>query len=378
MKIIQVTERYPPAVGGVETHVFRLSQELRKLGVEVKILTTDLYSAAPLVRLEPGAKSEDERFVTRLKGYQALPFLPQGLGIVAPGMLGHLRDALLVHVHGYGRFPTYLARFCQARGLPVVATTHSDAGRPSMRKTAFDAIVPAASIKSAKKIIAISNHEKAVLIRRGISEDKIRVIPNGIDLDEIIPGAAKKSVKTLMYAGRIDIDQKGLDIFLKAFAKLAKTHHDIKLVFTGPDWNNSTKLLEQLATKLGIRDKVHFNGFLKRSEYLESLISANVFILPSRFEPFGIVLLEAMATGVPVVASNTGAVPEILEGGKLGLIFENGNADSLANQIENVFANEEDARKRAADARQSLNRYSWPKIAQETLHVYMEVLAKSQ
>lgn len=380
MKTIQVTERYPPAVGGVETHVFHLSQELRKLGVDVRVLTTDLYSTTPLVRLEPGAKSEDEAFVTRLRGYQTIPFLPQGLGIIAPGMLGHLRDASLVHVHGYGHFPTYLARFCNARGLPVIATTHSDAGRPSVRKTAFDAIVPQATIKAAKKIIAISNHEKQVLLRRGILQDRIVVIPNGIDLDEITPGpfTVKKSGKILMFAGRIDIDQKGLDILLEAFAKVAKTHPEIKLVFTGPDWNNSIKLLEELAAKLGVKDKVQFNGFLKRSDYLESLRSSDIFILPSRFEPFGIVLLEAMAAGVPVIASNAGAVPEILEEGKLGLIFENGNIDSLAAKVENVLANEKDAQKRANEARESLSRYSWQKIAEETLQVYMEVLAKSQ
>lgn len=374
MKVLQVTERYPPAIGGVETHVFRLSQELRKLGVEVRVLTTDLYSTSPLVRFDQ--KSDDEEFVTRIKGYRALP-LPQGLGVVAPGMLGQIRETSIVHVHSYGHFPTYLARYCQAARLPVVATTHSDAGRPSIKKSLFDSIIPLASIKSAQRIIAISNHESEVLIKRGIPPDRIVVIPNGIDADEfaIISPSGKSKSKILMYAGRIDIDQKGLDLLIEAFARLLKDYPDLELVLTGPDWNGSTGILSQLAMKLGISEKVHFTGFLKRPEYVERLKSAGIFILPSRFEPFGIVLLEAMAAGVPVVAANTGAVPEILEGGKLGLIFQPGNVDSLTNQLRNILSNESAAKDRAEEARRSLHRYSWQKIAQDTLHTYEEVLS---
>jgi glycosyltransferase involved in cell wall biosynthesis len=373
LKVIQVTERFPPAVGGVETHVYHLSQELRKLGVDVRVLTTDLYSTTPLTRLE---NSKDEQYVTRFKGYQTLP-LPEGLGIVAPGMLGHLRDASLVHIHGYGHFPTYLAQYCsKVMRLPVVATTHSDAGRPSIRKRAFDAIVPRLSIRSANKIIAISNHERQVLIHRGIPSERIVVIPNGIDLNEISTAPAHKNPgRTLLYAGRIDIDHKGLDILVEAFARLSKNHPDLQLVLTGPDWNNSIQKLEKLSTKLGVR--VHFTGFLKRSDYIETLKSADIFILPSRFEPFGIVLLEAMAAGVPIVAANTGAIPELLEKGRLGLLFKSGNVDSLTKQIENGLSNEAEAKDRAVRARLPLERYSWQKIAQDTLQTYKEVLAKN-
>ena len=381
MKVIQVTERYPPAVGGVETHVMRLSQELSKLGIEVEVLTTDLYSTVPLVRIQRVTSTPYEESVTRVRGYPLLP-LPQGLGIVSPSMLRHLRDATIVHAHGYGHFPTYLTRFCGISNLPVVATTHSDAGRPSIRKTMFDIIVPRLSIRFAQKIIAISNHEKQVLIRRGVSSDRIVVIPNGIDVEEIDSKNPKSrkhdNRRTLMYSGRIDVEQKGLDILIEAFARLISVNPEIELVLMGPDWNDSTRRLRQLASKLGIDEKVHFMGYLERKDYLKNLRSADIFVLPSRFEPFGIVLLEAIASSVPIVASNAGGIPEILGEGKFGLLFNAGDVDSLVSQLQEALSNEDEAAKRAEAAKGSLNKYAWSRIAEATLRVYTEVLSKQK
>jgi len=378
MKVIQVTERYPPAVGGVETHVLRLSQELRKLGIEVEILTTDLYSTVPIVRFQRTSTQEDT-FVTRVAGFSFLP-IPQGLGIVSPTMLRHLKGASIIHAHGYGHFPTYLTNFCRIAKLPVVVTTHSDAGRPSIRKTVFDIVVPRLSIKFAQKIIAVSNHEKEVLIRRGISPDKISVIPNGIDVGEISLGRANSrkrgNGKTAIYSGRIDSEQKGLDLLIEAFGHLASSNPGLDLVLMGPDWNGSTRRLKELSAKLGIGGKVRFTGFLERQEYLQILRSADLFILPSRFEPFGIVLLEAIALGVPIVASNIGAIPEILEGGKFGLMFDSGDVNSLVQRIQEAISDEKGAAMRAEDAKSSLNKYAWANVAKDTLRVYREVLSK--
>ncbi len=378
MKVIQVTERYPPAVGGVETHVSRLSQELRKLGVEVEVLTTDLYSTVPLVRLRQTTTREPS--VTRVRGYSLLP-LPQGLGIVAPGMLRQLRGASIIHVHGYGHIPTYLTQFFRISKLPVVATAHSDRGRPSLRKTLFDIVVPSLSIKSAQKVIAISNHEKQVLIGRGIQSNKIEVIPNGVDVDELSLSLSTSgklgNEKTLIYSGRIDIDQKGLDLLIEAFARLVSGNPELRLVLMGPDWNDSMSRLKQLSTRLGVGEKVHFTGYLERREYLQNLSSADLFVLPSRFEPFGIVLLEAIASGVPIVASNVGAIPEILEQGKFVLLFEAGDLDSLVEQIQNALSDKESSAKRAEAAKGSLDKYTWENVAKATLSVYKEVLSES-
>jgi len=261
-----------------------------------------------------------------------------------------------------------------------VTTTHSDAGRSSIRKTVFDIVVPRLSIRFAQKIIAISDHEKQVLIRRGISSERIVVIPNGIDTDEIsfkkVNSPGHGNGKTLMFAGRIDIDQKGLDLLVEAFAYLVKYNPELDLVLIGPDWNDSTKRLKQLSVKLGVGEKVHFFGYMERSDYLRNLGSADLFILPSRFEPFGIVLLEAIASGVPIVASNVGAIPEILQRGKFGLLFDAGDVDSLFRQLQNALSNEGESEKRAKAAAGSLEKYSWASIAKATKRVYADILSK--
>lgn len=381
MRVLQLTERYPPAVGGVEAHVMRLSQELEKIGLEVRVVTTDLLTTDPLLHLQcDNLRSRSQNIsVKRLKAY---PFLPmkQALNLVSPGMLSELGNTDIVHAHGYGHFPTYLIRLCRTLRIPCVVTTHSDAGRPSMKKRMFDIAVPWLTIRAANRVIAISRHEKEVLIQRGVDRSKISVIPNGVDIEEFSgskPPTSNEEIKTILYAGRIDMQQKGLDVLIRAFAiLLASSGIRLKLKLMGPDWARSTDKLRELARKLQVLDKVEFSGYQTRQRFVESMRSSDVFVLPSRFEPFGIVLLEALAAGVPIVASRVGAVPEILENGKFGLLCMPEDEGSLAETIQHVLTHYVDAVKMAKQGSETLTKYSWANIALATEKVYK--LAKGQ
>lgn len=371
---MHVTLRFFPAIGGVETYVMNLALELSELGIDVKVLTTDLLSTRPLRRLH-AQYIKDPIHVIREKAYEILP-VRQGLAIFSPKMIKYIDSFDLIHLHGYGQFPTYLAPICKVKKVPVVITTHSDAGLPSIRKKIFDIIIPRITLDNAAKIIAVSNHEKDVLIKRGVNRDKIVVIPNGINLDEFKAVNNVKrdnSTKIVAYAGRIDIEQKGLDILVSALAKIKFKTRDVRLRLIGPDWGAIDKLLD-LATRLEVKDKIEYFGAVSRSEFKKLLSEADLFVLPSRFEPFGLVILEAMACKVPVIASNVGGIPEIVEHGKNGLLFEREDVDSLASLIDEILTNEDYANEIVQRAYSSIERFSWKRIVKEVINVYNEVL----
>lgn len=382
MRVLQVTERYSPAIGGVETHVFNLTRELHELGIQLTVLTTNVLTTKPLRRFDLSKRSATAREgvirVLRDRAYEVLP-LRQGLGLVSLGMLKHIHGVDLVHAHGYGHFPTYLAPFCKLRKIPAIITTHSDIGGLSLRKRFFDAVVPKITLRYASRIIALSNHEKASLITRGVPSEAITIIPNGVDIDEFARKNTYSSVnsrdsKVILYVGRIDFQQKGLDILVRALARLVcERNLDIKLRLIGPDWGDLSRL-EEMARKLAVETRVEYLGPLPRRELVRNMHEANVFVLPSRFEPFGISLLEAMASEMPVVASRVGGVPEIVQEGVTGLLFEPENDESLADRVEQVLTNESYGSELARNAFLSLHKYSWRTIARDTLKVYRETL----
>ena len=284
MKVLQVTERYPPAIGGVETHVENISLELSRLGVDVAVLTTDLMSVAPFRRLAGVTSSSEERIqgirVLRERAYEVLP-LPQGLGVVAPAMARRLGGFDLIHCHSYGHFPTFLAPLCAAKGIPCVITTHSDLGRYSFRKRAFDVVVPRATLSFASRIIALTNHEREALVQRGVKESAIEVIPNGVRVLPWKPHVKRnEGGRLLLYVGRVEIDQKGLDVLLRALDMLLREHRlPVHLRIVGPDGGGLARL-EKLASELRVSEMVEYLGVVSREGLADTMAEADVLVLP--------------------------------------------------------------------------------------------------
>ncbi|MDG6929302.1 MAG: glycosyltransferase family 4 protein [Nitrososphaerota archaeon] len=368
MRVLQVTERYPPAVGGVEGHVFGLARHLASMGVDVGVLTTDLLSYRPFVRARFPTPEEG---VSRCGAYRLLP-LPQGLGMVAPGMPALVRDADIVHAHGYGRFPTFLVHACRARGIPMVVTPHSAPGRRTLRKLLFDRVVPPLTIGLAQGVIALTKTEASYLRSLGLSQ-RISVIPNGIDLDEFGAPPEGRQEGAMLFVGRLDVEEKGLDVALRALAALARGGTDVKLRIMGPGPKDAGGRLRSMASALGVEGRLTVEGQPSRRELVEAMRSSSVLVLPSRVESFGVVLLEAMASGLPVVASRVGGVPEILDG--VGLLCEPGDPASLAERVRSVLEDARLALSMAGRGRERVSGYGWPGVAAKVLGVYREVLA---
>ncbi len=376
MRVLQLTQRFPPAIGGVESHVLHLAQGLRHAGVEVRVTTTDLRRDEPFERLHPG----DDGYGFPVVHRRAHKFaeIPHGLGIAAPSMvldaLGHRADIL--HAHAYGTFPTWAGALAHSLdGAALVITPHSDRGRPSRAKRAFDRIVPRFTLDRAARVICLTRHEAAYLRGLGVDEDRLAVVPNGVDLAEFAglpPARAPRAGATGLFVGRLDPSQKGLEILVHSLAGMPSAA-GFHLRIVGEDWGGAAAL-RRAAARAGVEGRVTFVGPVSRSALLEEYASADLLVLPSRFEPFGIVLLEAMAAGLPVVASRVGGVPEVVVEGETGLLVDPGDTEALASAILRLVEDHALRARLGAHGRERARSYSWDGLIPRILAVYREAL----
>ncbi len=378
MRVLQLTQRFPPAIGGVENHVLNLASKLTESGLRVDVFASDSMRDVPFRRLE----GETSKFPFTLRRFHAIKLaaMPHGLGIVAPAMIpgAFSQSTDLIHAHAYGYFPTYVGALARRiRKVPLVITPHSNTGRSRAAKRIFDILVPTLTLRQAQRIIALTESEAEYLTVLGIPRQQIVVIPNGVNLAEfanIRPKTIRDNDATIIFVGRLYPKQKGLEVLIQALSHIPRSVK-FRLDLVGEDWGAVSGLL-QLARQIGVDDRVVVRGSSGRDSLLHSYASADLLVLPSLFEAFGIVLLEAMAAGLPVVASNVGGIPEVVEDGKTGLLVKPGDSERLGAAIEKLLS-DDSLRKAMSDAgRKRASLFSWDLLVPKIKRVYEEVIAE--
>ncbi|MCI4370984.1 MAG: glycosyltransferase family 4 protein, partial [Thermoplasmata archaeon] len=201
-------------------------------------------------------------------------------------------------------------------------------------------------------------------------------IPPGIDLEawshpEGEHAAVALPDRFLLYAGRI-APNKGLPVLLRAFAMLPKSGRPA-LVLMGRDWGERPAL-EQLAHDLGISSEIVWLGHVDSlAEYRAVFRRASMFVLPSEWEAFGLVLLEAMAARVPIVASAVGGVPEVLEGGRSGRLIPYGAVDPLASAIGTLLGDDGERSRLVQAGAERVAGLTWARAVERHRALYREL-----
>jgi glycosyltransferase involved in cell wall biosynthesis len=391
MKILQLCIRFPPAPGGAEDHVFHISTELKKRGHEVKVFTSDLYTEVPFKRMDDPDPEHKGIPVIRfkafsLKGEMHYVFLPKMVNAI----LKERPD--IIHTHSYGYFQTNLGAFTkQIKGIPLVITPHfhppwSMWGGNQRKKLrgVYDAVIAKSVLNAADMIIGVSTHEMEQMKKTGYKAKNVKVIPNGIDFKRFDPipdgnifrEKYKIEGKMVLYAGRL-ASNKGLKYLVEAMPEVLRRFDDTKLVLVGEDEGEKKELME-LAKRLKIEDKVIFTGHIVDYDTFNSSFSAcDIFVLPSEYEAFGIVLLEAAACEKPCIGTRVGGVPEVILEGKTGLLVDYGDSNALAEAIIDLLGDEPGRKMMGKAARERVrNIFTWPKIVDQLETVYKEVLSK--
>ena len=239
--------------------------------------------------------------------------------------------------------------------------------------------------KNIEKIINFS--EKTIVVSRKlkrigkkyleINKDKIIVVPNGINREDIYTEKNKniqdyKDKKVILSVSHL-IKTKGIDLNIKAIAKLKSKYSNIIYLIIGK--GDEKKKLKELVNKLNLQNMVKFIGEVSHHKVMEYMAVCDIFSLPSWNEGFGIVYLEAMAQGKPVIGCQGEGIEDFVENGKTGLLVKPKDVDSLVEALDFLLSHPIEAQeigKRAGDL--VLKNYTWGKNAERTIEVYREVL----
>jgi glycosyltransferase involved in cell wall biosynthesis len=231
----------------------------------------------------------------------------------------------------------------------------------------FRTVVPRAARRAAR-VLAVSERTKRDLIELyGVPEEKIVVTPNGVD-PAFSPEGPRDDGAGGRYALVVGTLQRRKDpeAAIEALALLGD--HELRLVFAGPDKGGRAKA-ETAAQRMGLGSRVEFRGHVPQEELLALYRGAACLVFPSRYEGFGLPVLEAMAAGTPVVATTAGALPEVA--GDAAILVEEANPVALAGGIERALADRE---RLVAGGLERARRFSWAETAGRTLEVYRELL----
>ncbi len=240
--------------------------------------------------------------------------------------------------------------------------------------------------RSAQRVIAATEREKSALVDvYGVPENHIAVVPCGVNLQTFQPidrTIARHQVnlpdkiKIVLYAGRIEA-LKGIDRLLNAFAELPDTSSTRLLIIGGSTDNDpELKKLKSLACRLGIADSVSFLGAVKHEIMPSFYNAADVCVVPSHYESFGLVALEALACGTPVVATNVGVLRKIIQPGLAGYVIPERTAEGLADRIRTVLERPQRNQCHAQSIRATVNQYAWSAIAARINNEFQKVLTE--
>jgi glycosyltransferase involved in cell wall biosynthesis len=282
-------------------------------------------------------------------------------------------------IHAHTPRTALVGRMAALRaGVPLVYHVHSPAGRDSTRRllNSVNALVEWATVRDADRLIAVSPSVREYMIGRGVPDERVVCVPNGVPLaGHNIERAAPTHAWTL---GSIALfrPRKGVEILLEALAALRSRGANLRLRAVGSfETAGYETTIRALAVRLGLEGAIDWIGFTRNVN--RELAKIDVFVLPSLFgEGLPMVVLEAMAAGLPVVASRVEGVPEAVAHRQTGLLFEPGSVSQLAAAIDEIIKGEVDYAALSCGARRRhAERFSDEKMAAGVANVYRDVLA---
>jgi len=385
LKIGLVVPHFYPAYGG---HEYYLSRELARMGHQVSIFTSDFmpvrYFRKP-TRTFPGTElTGDGVTVTRIRATIDV----EGLPIFDPrGSLADFGPDVVQGTEFYHP-SSYLSFLASAKeGVPYIFAQHMYEPPQGARGLAWKGLsftLGSQMRRGSSRVIAISTAAKSLLVSLGVPDGKIAVIPLGVDTSVFNTATESSTLReelglegstVILFIGRME-DVKGVDVLLAAFSMVRKNHPSTRLLLVGGGAQKAR--YEALASDLGVSSSTTFVGAVSREMLPRYLDLADVFVLPSLKEPFGLVGLEAMAKGKPVVASAVGGIPDFV-GPETGLLVKEGSPKELAAAIERL-ATDPSLRARLGAAGRSLvgQRFSYTRVAERTIEVFEDARAESR
>ena len=378
--------------GGLNVYVLELSKGLASLGWDVDIFSRATSARTPEVtEIAPGVRA------IHLRAGPARPLSPEATyrhieSFERAVIDFNRRDGAhydVVHSH-YWLSGLVGERLKAAWRVPHVAMFHT-LGEIKNRASRSENESPlrirseASVIEGVERVICATEHEKALLVQLYRADrTKIAVIPLGVDLDRFRPldkdsarqALGFKDERIILFVGRIE-PLKGVDILINA-AALLESDIECSVLIVGGDERSRVEVAElrSLASDLGIGHRVAFIGAVDHDKLPLFYNAADVCVVPSHYESFGLVALEAMACGIPVVASRVGGLTGTVKDGETGYLIPWLCPEPFAERIEMLLENESLRHNLGETAREVVGRYRWENVAASIVDVYTAVIGK--
>lgn len=385
MRVLHLSWEYPPnIVGGLGRHAYYLTTELAKLGIDVKVITINYgyedveeeINGVDVIRVNP-FKIKILDFISWVHSFN-MEMVHKASSIIETWKPD------IIHVHDWLTAPSGVA-IKHAVRTPLIATIHATehGRRGGIRSIESRHIHEWEWLMAfeAWRIIVCSNYMRDEVMRvLNAPPNKISMIPNGVasELLNFKVDWSRKHLyasdweKIIVFFGRM-VYEKGPDKVIEAFRKVVSRRQDVKLIMAGD--GPMREYLMNASRDLG--GKVYFAGHLPDNDLYNVIGMSDVVVLPSRYEPFGISVLEGMSLGKAVIGPNRGGPAEIIQHMINGVSVDPEDSDSIAYFIDLLLSDEGKRRYIGSNARQTIiNKYSWGLVAKETVDLYSQVIGE--
>ncbi|MBT9138529.1 MAG: Glycogen synthase [Syntrophomonadaceae bacterium] len=377
LNVLVVTPDYPPKlVGGIGSYVYNLYRNMGECNINIVLI--------PFMRSFEGLLSDDQ-----VKNISIDVISPNGLQYsysshrymywmeynlaVYEALLCHLNERRshfdLIHAHS-SYYAFAIKQIREALNIPVVYTKHGVANSLHHKDYVNDLYM----MVCADFVIAPSNYvrDRLATMYSCLTRIPQRVILSGTNISNERTEAKKK--RLVIFCGRL-VPQKGCKIFLQALRYIIEHYpgqftHMVKIIGDGTERH----ALENFAAGNSLSEIVHFLGSCDHNEVFRHMEEAELFVMPSLREPFGLTVLEAMSKGCVPIVSNSGALPEIVSDGVDGILFKCGDSRDLAQKMIALVNNKTKLSMLRDNGGKKVTKFDWSITAKETYEVYQEVL----
>jgi glycosyltransferase involved in cell wall biosynthesis len=382
------TWEYPPRIiGGISRHCQGLAEALAQMGNEVSIVTIS-HGELPSYEEKNGVK------IFRVNANRMLDdFIDWVLDFNT--LLNDKVSKLyqespfdVLHIHDW--LTVFAGESIKNEKIPFITTVHStEYGRSNHSNSVLSNNIRKLEdqmISYSDEIIVASKFMEYDVKSQYLPDPyKVNVIPNGIDVSRYSIQVDKITIRRMygvteedyliLYVGRLE-PVKGIDYIIKSAPIILEKYPKSKFIVVG-EGGFKDKLVK-MAQSNGSKDSIFFTGFLKDKALDRLILSSDIFTIPSIYEPFGIVALEAMAAGIPIVASNVGGLSEILNNEYNGILFPPRDHNSLAEGVIKLLDDSELYHKIRNNGKVLVSKkFTWSQIAEETIKVYDKALTSS-
>lgn len=387
MKILQIVPSISLVYGGPSQMVLGLAPALAREGVKVTILTTDSNGDRNQAPLDVPLNQPISQDGYEIIYFRCAPFRRYKFSLnLLKWLEDHGREYDLVHIHAlFSPVSSFAARICRRQNIPYIlrplgTLDPADLRKKKQLKKLYAAAIEKANMKNAAAIHFTSVEEAKVSHRFGTTTRDI-VLPLGVnsvareEKNTIRADLGiEKEIPIILFMSRID-PKKGLDILIPALENLVKAGQKFHFVMAGtnPQDPEYEQKINQQIQNSSLRNHSSITGFVTGTQKSSLLQAADIFVLPSYYENFGIAVAEAMVAGVPVVISDGVHIWPDVHNSNAGWVCRN-DVDDLTKQLQQALNNPEERQQRGNNAREyALNNYSWSAIAQQLIKVYQEL-----